>query len=96
MLIGILTGTLVPLLLYLLAVRALLDVCDVEPHPSAGGMYWLCLLLPLAAVAVVAAVTMWLRPRARPAFGAFLSTFLIVGAGMAALQHFADTFADRL
>ncbi|MGF7120684.1 hypothetical protein J2X34_001087 [Rhodococcus sp. BE178] len=39
MLVGITTGSLTALLLNLLAIRALRDVWEVDPHPSAGAMY---------------------------------------------------------
>ncbi|RDI20010.1 hypothetical protein DEU38_117122 [Rhodococcus sp. AG1013] len=96
MLVGITTGSLTALLLNLLAIRALRDVWEVGPHPSAGAMYWVCLFLPLVSgIAVATAIGLLHRP-ARPAAMAFLTTYVVVGAGMVALQNFLDTFADHM
>ncbi len=95
MLVGILTGSLAALWLYLLTVGILRDVWGVAPHPSAGGMYWVCLLLPFAAGVAAAATTLVWR-RARPTAWAFLTTFVVLGIGMAAFQNFLDTFADHM
>ncbi len=96
MLLGIMTGSAAALLLNLLAIRALRDMWDVDPQPSAGAMYWVCLLLPLVA-GIVVATAIWLLHRpARPVAEAFLATYVVVGLGMAALQNFLDTFADHM
>ncbi|MBM4569211.1 hypothetical protein GS489_01490 [Rhodococcus hoagii] len=94
MLVGITIGALTGLLLNLLAIRALLDAWGVDPHPSAGPMYWMCLLLPLVAGIAVAAAIGLHRP-ARPAATAFVTTFVVLGAGMIALQTFLDIFTGH-
>ncbi|CAM3258732.1 hypothetical protein RHDE110596_23765 [Prescottella defluvii] len=96
MLVGIATGALTALLLNLLAIGALRDVWGIDPHPSAGAMYWVCLLLPLAVGIAIAATLGFLHRRARPTAVAFLTTYVVLGAGMAAFQNFLDTFADHM
>ncbi|MGF7120683.1 hypothetical protein [Rhodococcus sp. BE178] len=54
------------------------------------------MFLPLVSgIAVAAAIGLLHRP-ARPAAMAFLTTYVVVGAGMVALQNFLDTFADHM
>lgn len=96
MLLGITRGSLAALLLNLLAIRALRDLWEVDPHPSAGAMYWVCLLLPLLAGVVVGTVIGLLHRPNRPIAIAFLTTYAILGTGMVVLQNFLDTFADHM